>query len=103
MQLNKIIQRNYTSFSLYYQIKLPLDLEISIPSDDPVRLVSAFVEEMDLSELYKTYGRIRKNQARLYTKLTSFVAECEKLYGIRTVYHDQISIHILKRRGRSRG
>ena len=35
----------------YYQIKLPLDLEISIPSDDPVRLVSAFVEEMDLSEL----------------------------------------------------
>ena len=206
MRLNKIIQRDYTSFSLYYQIKLPLDLEISIPSDDPVRLVSAFVEEMDLSELYKTYDRIRKNQAtprqmlklviyaamnriyssrdireawkrdinfmyllegmpapdhatiarfislhfsacakvllaqmsdllyllgeisgktifidgtkiesaadkytfvwkraitknqaRLYTKLTSFVAECEELYGIRTVYHDQISIHTLKR------
>ena len=206
MRLNKIIQRDYTSFSLYYQIKLPLDLEISIPSDDPVRLVSAFVEEMDLSELYKTYGRIRKNQAtprqmlklviyaamnriyssrdiqkackrdinfmyllegmpapdhatiarfislhfsacakvllaqmsdllnllgeisgktifidgtkiesaankytfvwkraitknqaRLYTKLSSFVAECEELYGIRTVYHDQISIHTLKR------
>lgn len=206
MRLNKIIQKNCTSFSLYYQIKLPLDLEISIPSDDPVRLVSAFVEEMDLSELYKTYGRIRKNQAtprqmlklviyaamnriyssrdirkackrdinfmyllegmpapdhatiarfislhfsacakvllaqmsdllyllgeisgktifidgtkiesaankytfvwkraitknqaRLYTKLTSFVAECEELYGIRTVYHDQISIHTLKR------
>ena len=206
MRLNKIIHRDYTAFSLYYQIKLPLDLEISIPSDDPVRLVSAFVEEMDLSELYKTYGRIRKNQAtprqmlklviyaamnriyssrdiqkackrdinfmyllegmpapdhatiarfislhfsacakvllaqmsdllyllgeisgktifidgtkiesaankytfvwkraitknqaRLYTKLTSFVAECEELYGIRTVYHDQISIHTLKR------
>ena len=45
------MQRDYTSFSLDYQIKLPLDLEISIPSDDPVRLVSAFVEEMDLSEL----------------------------------------------------
>ncbi|WP_147355553.1 hypothetical protein, partial [Clostridium sp. OF09-36] len=29
MRLNKIIQRDYTSFSLYYQIKLPLDLEIS--------------------------------------------------------------------------
>ena len=206
MRLNKIIQKNYTSFSLDYQIKLPLDLEISIPSDDPVRLVSAFVEKMDLSELYKTYGRIRKNQAtprqmlklviyaamnriyssrdirkackrdinfmyllegmpapdhatiacfislqfsacakvllaqmsdllyllgeisgktifidgtkmesaankytfvwkraitknqaRLYTKLTSFVAKCEELYGIRTVYHDQISIHTLKR------
>ena len=206
MLLNKIIQKDYTSFSLYYQIKLPLDLEISIPSDDPVRLVSAFVEEMDLSELYKTYGRIRKNQAtprqmlklviyaamnriyssrdirkackrdinfmyllegmpapdhatiarfislhfsvcaktllaqmsdllyllgeisgktifidgtkiesaankytfvwkkaitknqgRLYTKLSSFVAECEELYGMKTVYHDRISIHTLKR------
>ena len=200
------IYQDYTSFSLYYQIKLPLDLEISIPSDDPVRLVSAFVEEMDLSELYKTYGRIRKNQAtprqilklviyaamnriyssrdirkackrdinfmyllegmpapdhatiarfislhfsvcaktllaqmsdllyllgeisgktifidgtkiesaankytfvwkkaitknqaRLYTKLSSFVAECEELYGMKTVYHDSISIHTLKR------
>lgn len=206
MLLNKLIQRDYTSFSRYYQIKLPLDLEISIPSDDPVRLVSAFVEEMDLSELYKTYDRFRKNQAtprqmlklviyaamnriyssrdiqkackrdinfmyllegmpapdhatiarfislhfsacakvllaqmsdllyllgeisgktifidgtkiesaankytfvwkraitknqaRLYTKLSSFVAECEELYGIRNVYHDQISIHTLKR------
>ena len=48
MRLNKIIQRDYTFFSLYYQIKLPLDLEISIPSDDPVRLVSAFVEGEDL-------------------------------------------------------
>jgi len=64
MRLNKIIQKDYTSFSLYYQIKLPLDLEISIPSDDPVRLVSAFVEEMDLSELYKTYGRTKKIRQR---------------------------------------
>ena len=56
MRLNKIIQRDYTSFSLYYQIKLPLDLEISIPSDDPVRLVSAFVEKMDLSAEEKTWS-----------------------------------------------
>ena len=38
-------------------------MEIMIPNDDPVRLLSAFVEEMDLSELYNTYTRIRKNQA----------------------------------------
>ena len=61
MRLNKIIQRDYTSFSLYYQIKLPLDLEISIPSDDPVRLVSAFVEEMDLSELYNLWQDQKKS------------------------------------------
>ena len=47
---------------MYFQLILPLNLEISIPYDDSVRLLSAFVEEMDLSELYKTYDRIRKNQ-----------------------------------------
>ena len=38
-------------------------MEPMIPADDPVRLLSAFVEEMDLSELYNTYDRVRKNQA----------------------------------------
>ena len=40
---------------------------------------------------------ITKNQTRLYTKPSSFVAGCEEPYGIRTVYHDRISIHTLKR------
>ena len=44
-------------------LELPIDLELSIPDDDPVRLVSAFVEEMNLSDLYATYERIRKGQA----------------------------------------
>lgn len=80
------IYQDYTSFSLYYQIKLPLDLEISIPSDDPVRLVSAFVEEMDLYELYKTYGRIRKNQAtpRQMLKLVIYAA-MNRIYSSRDI------------------
>jgi len=86
MRLNKIIQRDYTSFSLYYQIKLPLDLEISIPSDDPVRLVSAFVEEMDLSELYKTYGRIRKNQVTPHQMLKLVIyAAMNRIYSSRDI------------------
>lgn len=63
MRLNKILQKDYTLSSLYYQIKLPLDVEILIPADDPVRLLSAFVEGMELSDLYQTYGKIKKNQA----------------------------------------
>ena len=63
MRLNQLLQKDYTSSSLYYQIKLPLDLEILIPADDPVRLLSAFVEGMDLRVLYKTYGKVKKNQA----------------------------------------
>ena len=38
-------------------------METMIPADDPVRLLSAFVEGMDLSEVYATYDRVRKNQA----------------------------------------
>ena len=57
------LQADYTLFNTCYQIKLPFELETMIPSDDPVRLLSAFVEGMDLSELYATYDRVRKNQA----------------------------------------
>ena len=62
MNKNKILQKDYTLSSLYYQIKLPLDLEILIPADDPVRLLSTFVEGMKLSDLYNTYGKIKKDQ-----------------------------------------
>ena len=63
MPLNKLLQKDYTLSSLNYQIKLPLDVEILIPADDPVRLLSAFVEGMELSDLYQTYRKIKENQA----------------------------------------
>ena len=86
MQLNKILQGDYTLSSLYHQIKLPLDIEISIPSDDPVRLLSAFVEGMDLSDLYATYDRIRKNQAspRQMLKITIYAA-MNRIYSSRDI------------------
>ena len=51
-------------------------MEPLIPANDPVRLLSAFVEGMDLSELYQTYDRIRKNQAspRQMLKIMSYAA-----------------------------
>ena len=57
------LQKDYTLTSLNYQIKLPLELEILIPADDPVRLLSAFVEGMELSDLYQTYGKVKSDQA----------------------------------------
>ena len=89
MQLNKILQGDYTVSSLYHQIKLPLDIEISIPSDDPVRLVSAFVEEMNLSDLYETYDRIRKNQAspRQMLKIVIYAA-MNRIYSSRDHDHN---------------
>lgn len=63
MQKHNKLQKNYTMNGKGYQLKLPLNLECIIPEDDSVRLLSQFVEEMNLSDLYSTYDRIRENQA----------------------------------------
>ena len=62
MQSTKIIQKDYSLSSINYQLKLPFELEVLIPDDDPVRLLSAFVEELELTDLYRSYGKIKKDQ-----------------------------------------
>lgn len=62
MLTKKILHRNYTLNQKVYQLKLPFDIDCIIPENDSVRLLSQFVEEMDLTELYSTYSRIRENQ-----------------------------------------
>ena len=86
MPLNKLLQKDYTLSSLYYQIKLPLDVEILIPADDPVRLLSAFVEGMELSDLYQTYGKIKENQATPRQLLKIMVyASINRIYSSRDI------------------
>ena len=63
MILNKLLHKDYTLSQEFYQLKLPLDIDIIIPNNDAVRLLSQFVEEMDISEIESTYFRIRKNSA----------------------------------------
>ena len=41
---------------------LPLNTEIKIPGDDPVRLLSAIIERMSLKELYATYSESGRNE-----------------------------------------
>ena len=57
------LQKNYTSNRGSYQLKLPLNIEYMIPDNDSVHLLSQFIEEMDLTDLYSTYSRLRENQA----------------------------------------
>lgn len=57
------LHKNYTSICGNYQLKLPLNIEYMIPANDSVRLLSQFIEEMNLTDLYSTYFRIRENQA----------------------------------------
>ena len=63
MQKINILHKNYTINQKIYQLKLPINIEYMIPSNDSVRLLSQFVEEMDLSDLYKTYSKVKENQA----------------------------------------
>lgn len=39
-----------------------MNLSIIIPDDDSVRLLSQFVEELDLTCLYETYSMFKENQ-----------------------------------------
>ena len=61
-------------------------MEILIPADDPVRLLSAFVEGMELSDLYQTYGKIKKNQAtpRQLFKIMVY-ASMNRIYSSRDI------------------
>ncbi len=61
-------------------------METMIPADDPVRLLSAFVEGMDLSELYATYDRVRKNQASPRQMLKIMIyASMNRLFSSRDI------------------
>jgi transposase len=86
MEKNIFTQKNYTIYGSGYQLKLPLNIECMIPVNDSVRLLSQFVEEMDLSDIYKTYSRIRENQAspRQLLKIMLY-AYMEHFYASRSI------------------
>jgi transposase len=91
MQTSFNLQPDYTAYRGYYQIKLPLSMETMIPADDPVRLLSAFVEGMDLSELYATYDRVRKNQATPRQMLKIMIyASMNRLFSSRDIVVRQV-------------
>ena len=72
MRLPNILQKDYTKNSDGYQLKLPLDLDAVIPEDDSVRLLSQFVEAMDLTDLYSTYERINSLSPRKLLKIVLY-------------------------------
>ena len=54
--------QNYTSNEKCFQLQIPMNFEFIIPDNDSVRLLSQFVEEMDLTCLYDTYNILKENQ-----------------------------------------
>ncbi len=55
--------KNYTEFGEPYQLVLPLNLEGLVPDDDPVRLLSHELEDLDYSLLYQAYSAKGRNPA----------------------------------------
>ena len=86
MQLKHKLQKDYSLICSGYQLKLPLNLETVIPSDDSVRLLSQFVEELDLTALYATYQRQRNHAAtpRQMLKIVLYAA-MNRLYSSRDI------------------
>ncbi len=66
------LQKNYNLNQSGYQLKLPLNIETIIPEDDSVRLLSQFVEAMDLTDLYSTYERINSVSPRTLLKIVLY-------------------------------
>ena len=58
MLKTNILRKQYTLNDTNYQLKIPMNIDMSIPDNDPVRLISQYVEEMDLTALYDTYDRL---------------------------------------------
>ena len=56
--MNYILRKQYTLNEKNYQLKIPMEIDACIPDNDSVRLISQFVEEMDLTALYETYERM---------------------------------------------
>ena len=61
-------------------------MEVLIPNDDPVRLLSVFVEDMELTDLYRTYGKIKKEQVtpRQLFKIVIYAA-MNRIYSSRDI------------------
>ena len=55
-------QVDYTLYETGRQLKLPIETEVFIAADNPVRLVSAVVERMDIRKIERSYSREGRNE-----------------------------------------
>jgi transposase len=53
---------DYTAYETGYQLKLPIETEIFISKDAPVRLLNAIVERMEISNITRSYSRMGRNE-----------------------------------------
>ena len=86
--MTKNIQhKNYTEFNGYYQLVLPLNIEMLIPDDDSVRLLSQILEGLNYEKLYRAYsstGRKPVVKPRVLFKILTY-AYMNNIYSSRKI------------------
>ena len=66
-------QQNFIPKTTSYQLLLPLNMEILIPEDDSVRLLSEIMDQLDFSALYRAYSRKGRKSAVLPRNLFKII------------------------------
>jgi len=56
MEKSTIIQKDYSKFHRNYQLKISSELDILLPCDESVRLLSEVMEALDYTQLYRAYS-----------------------------------------------
>ena len=79
-------QVDYTLYEAGRQLKLPMETEIYIAADDPVRLVSAVVERMEIEKIERSYSWNGRNEypPRILLKVLIY-AYMRMLYSSREI------------------
>ena len=76
---NPNYQEEYKAFQENNQLVLILNSEILLPENDPVRVTSAQLEELDYRKLYEAYssrGRKSVNDPRVLFKVMAYGYQC---------------------------
>jgi len=87
MLKTKLYTKHYTQLGGYYQLVLPLNLEVLIPEDDSVRLLSHILEGLNYDALYKAYsstGRKPAVEPKILFKVLTY-AYMNNIYSSRKI------------------
>lgn len=87
MQKTKSYSKNYTELNVRYQLVLPFNLEVLIPEDDSVRLLSHILEGLNYEALYRAYsstGRKPAVEPKILFKVLTY-AYMNNIYSSRKI------------------
>src|SRR5690554_6053 len=79
--------KDYTVLCSGYQLRLPLNVEVLIPEDDSVRLLSHILEGLDYTKLYEAYssrGRKPAVEPKTFFKILTY-AYMNNIYSSRLI------------------